>query len=76
MALDPTVLKALIVSKVEAATGATVPAAGLVVYQAIAEAVVAHLVAAGQVAVVVDSVTGVTPGPGASGPGTGTGTIS
>ncbi len=76
MALDPTVLTQLIISKVESKLGASPLPAGAKVYAAIAEAVIEHLTTAGEVTVAVTSVSGVTTGTGTSGPGTGTGTIA
>ncbi len=46
------------------------------IYLAMANAIIAHIVANAVVAVTVTSVSGVTTGPGVSGPGVGTGTIS
>lgn len=76
MAMNSTVLSALIKTKVEAATGYAMPAMSQVVWTAIAEAIIEHIQTAAQVTVAVTSVSGVTTGVGVSGPGTGTGTIT
>jgi len=76
MALNSTVLSALIKSKVEAATGHAMPAVSQGVWGAVAAAIIEHLITSGQVTVTVASVSGVTTGVGVSGPGIGTGVIS
>lgn len=69
MALDPIVLRGLIVTKIQEATGNELPAVAQAVWLAVAEAIVDHLTTAGVVEVT--SVSGVTTGTGVSGPGVG-----
>lgn len=76
MVMNPTALRASIITKIEAATGNILPDVATTVWQAVAEAVIEHIVTFGQVTVAVASVSGVTTGPGVSGPGAGTGIIS
>lgn len=75
MALSKTVLGPLLKSKIDALSDNDKRDRDMV-FEAMADAIITHIVSAGLVTVVVASVTGVTPGGGASGPGTGTGTIS
>jgi ribonuclease PH len=67
MALNKTVLSALIKSKIEAATGGTLPAQSLAAFTALADAIITHLTTTGVITVVTTC---------PSGAGTGTGTIT
>lgn len=69
-------LKAAIDATQPPAEGESVDSIRSKVFEAMADAIIQHIVANALVTVNVASVTGVTPGPGASGPGTGTGTIT
>jgi hypothetical protein len=70
MALNSTIMCQQVISAIESATGNTIPPGSQAVWQAVCNAIVAHIVNNAQV--VVASVSGVTTGPGVSGPGTGT----
>lgn len=67
MALNKTTLSSLIKTKVEAATGGTLPAHSLLVLTAFADAIVTHITTSGIVAVVTSC---------PAGAGTGTGTVT
>lgn len=71
MALSKTGLRDRIKSKVEAATGNTMPALSLSIWEAIAEAIIEEIQANGTI-----SVTTTTSCPAGAGTGSGSGTIS
>lgn len=71
MAMNKTVLRDLIKSKIEAATGGTIPATSLAAFEALADAIITHL----QMTAVIN-VTVATTGTAAAQTGTGSGTIT
>lgn len=79
MPLNPPLLSAEMLAAVDQATLANPlanPAQRKAIYDALAQAICAHIIANGLVVVTVASVSGVTVGPGVSGPGAGTGMIT
>lgn len=70
MALNSTIMRQQVITAIESTTGNSIPAESQAVWQAVCDAIVAHIVSNAQV--VVTSVSGVTTGPGVSGPGVGT----
>jgi len=79
MPLNPALLSVELMAAVDQATASTPqagPAQRKAIYDGMAQAICAHIIANALVNVTVVSVTGVTPGPGASGPGVGTGMVT